>query len=86
MCEIYRIFANDWKDSLFFSENEIIELFNHESFGTPCNKSNGFLIGKKWMDVHIKMWNEDIQKGYLRKIELYNDEKFPNWWLDKILI
>ena len=69
---------------LFYSDEEIIELFNHESFGTQIKNTNGFLVGKKWMDVHIKMWKEDIQKGYLFESELYQDEKFPHWWLDNL--
>jgi hypothetical protein len=30
------------------------------------------------------MWKEDIDKGLLTKKELYEDENFPQWWLDSI--
>jgi hypothetical protein len=30
------------------------------------------------------MWKEDIESGLLFKKELYEDEKFPHWWLDSI--
>jgi hypothetical protein len=30
------------------------------------------------------MWKEDIEKGILFKKELYEDPKFPHWWLDSI--
>jgi hypothetical protein len=31
------------------------------------------------------MWREDIRAGLLAKFELYNDERFPHWWLDGVL-
>lgn len=37
------------------------------------------------MDVTIKMWNDDIKQGLLFRKELYEDETFPNWFLDKVL-
>ena len=48
-------------------------------------KNNGFYWGKKHMDVTIKMWNDDIKQGLLFRKELYEDETFPNWFLDKVL-
>lgn len=63
----------------------IVELFNNESFGEPISEKNGYYLGKKWMDVQIKMWKEDLQIGIISRYELYQDEKFPHWWLDKIL-
>jgi len=62
----------------------MIELFNNESYGTPLSSKNGFALGKKWLNVHVKMWREDIQTGILFKKELYEDPKFPHWWLDSI--
>lgn len=85
MCEIYIIFAQDWKDCLDFSDQSKIDLFNHESFGSQINKNNGFYVGKKYLNVHVKMWKEDIDSGLLFEFELYKDEKFPHWWLDSIL-
>ena len=63
----------------------MIDLFNNESYGTPVKPKNGYSLGKKWMDVTISMWLEDIDSGLLRRSELYEDEKFPHWWLDNVL-
>lgn len=84
MSEIYKVFANDWKQFHDFSDDSLIELFNHESYGTPISESNGYALGKKWLNVNVSMWKEDIEKGLLNKTELYADSKFPDWWLDSI--
>ena len=65
-------------------------MFLFESTGKPKlnltdklnGKFNGFLVGKHWMDVTIKMWKEDIDSGLLSKKDLEID--FPGWFLDKI--
>ena len=36
-------------------------------------------------DDPIEGWKEDIKTGILFKHELYGDEQFPDWWLDKVL-
>lgn len=84
MCEVYRIFSKDWEHLHDYSDQSLVELFNHESFGSPISSKNGFYLGKKWLNVHVEMWLEDIQKGLLFKSELYADPKFPHWWLDSI--
>ncbi len=84
MCDIYRIFSKDWEHLHDFSDQSMIELFNHESYGLPISPKNGFALGKKWLNVHVKMWIEDIEGGLLFKKELYEDPKFPHWWLDSI--
>lgn len=81
---MYRMFANDWKQFHDFSEDALIELYNHESYGTPVSELNGFALGKKWLNVNVAMWKEDIGKGLLREQELYEDQKFPHWWLDSV--
>ena len=85
MSEVYLVFARDWKDCLDFSEDSLLELYTYESCGGQSpNQKNGFAHGKKWLNLHVEMWKEDIQKGLLQKSELYQDESFPHWWLDKI--
>ncbi len=84
MCEIYRIFSKDWEHLHDYSDQSMIELYNHESYGTPISQKNGFALGKKWLSVQVTMWKEDIDSGLLFKHELYNDDKFPHWWLDSI--
>ncbi len=79
-------FANDWKHLVDFSDESLIEMYLHETHGSDISKTNGYLLGKKWMGVNVSMWKEDIAKGYFFKCELYNDSKYPHWWLDKVLL
>jgi len=83
LCKIYKIFAKDWAHLVTFTDEDIVELYNGESYGTPVSPTNGFLLGKKWSDVFIAMWREDIQLGLLRIWEL--EDTYPRWWLDKML-
>ena len=93
MAEIYKIFVSD-KNNMDFSEKAAQEMFKYESTGKgdlkqgifiKKGKYNGYAIGKKWMDVTLKMWREDIASGLLAKFELYEDGKYPHWWLDEVL-
>lgn len=47
------------------------------------SKANGFAVGKKWMNVTLEMWKEDIRSGILFRTEL--EEDYPKWFLDKFL-
>lgn len=85
MSEVYKIFAEDYKAFCDFSDESLIELFNSESYGTDVKPNNGFYVGKKWLNVTVKMWKEDIESGLLFKYELYSDLKYPHWWLDSVL-
>lgn len=83
MASIYRRFSEkDWPQADFSSE-AAERMFAHETYGKPIDTMNGFAIGKKWMDVTLKMWKEDIRAGLLCKYELYGN--YPTWWLDKEL-
>lgn len=85
MSEIYRYFSKDWKNILDFSNESLLELYNHESHGGLIkNKNNGFVYGKKWLNVHVSMWKDDIEQKILFKHELYEDKNLPHWWLDSI--
>ncbi len=54
------------------------------SFGLFSGKKpNGFAVGKRWMNVSIAMWQEDIRLGRLWIWELERD--YPLWFLDKFL-
>ena len=79
-----------------FSKKAELEAFFYEtrgegqfSLGVMCNdeRKNGYIVGKHWMDVTIRMWREDIKRGVLKKKELYQDPEFQeyHWWLDKVL-
>jgi hypothetical protein len=85
MCTVYEVFASDWKHTHRFDDEAAVELYNNESFGSYLSELNGFALGKKWMDVHLAMWSQDIREGNLFKFELYEDGKFPHWWLDNVL-
>jgi hypothetical protein len=81
----------EYTPELNFSEKAKEEAYLFESSGIgnleekifSDDKSNGYLYGKRMMDITVKMWKEDIPKGLLFLYELYND-KFPHWWLNKI--
>ena len=84
MSEVYRIFSRSWDHVLDYSDTMLLELYNSESYGTRVSSNNGFSVGKTYLNVHEKMWKEDIKLGLLRKQELYEDGLFPHWWLDSI--
>ncbi len=70
-----------------FSEQALIEMYCHETYGElVLTTNNGYVLGKKWMGVNVSMWKEDISKGYFFKSELYQDPTYPHWWLDRVLI
>ena len=87
MCDVYKIFAEGWKNHLDFSDDAALAMYCYETHGVAINEpyKNAYFVGKQWMDVNIKMWREDIQTGILTKHELYSDNTFPRWWLEKIL-
>jgi hypothetical protein len=84
MVPIYEIFVRDFKSGLDFSEDMLYEQYLNESVGGECSRNNGYHYGKKYMDVTIKMWREDISLGNLFLFELYDDPTFPDWWLDRV--
>ena len=86
MANIYRIFSKAWEQSLCFSTENLEAMYRYESFGEPipCPQLNGFYQGKKWLDVQVSTWKQDIMNGLLFLDELYEDPLFPDWWLDKI--
>lgn len=85
MAEIYRHFGSS-RGTLDFSDERLLELYNHESYGTalPDAGKNGFAVGKQYLSLQVTMWKEDIYKGLLFKFELYDDPNYPHWWLDSI--
>ena len=84
MAEVYKVFCSDWIDCLDFSDQALKELFIAESLGGQVASNNGYAEGKKFLNVNVSMWKEDIEKGNLFIHELYCDDKLPNWWLDKV--
>lgn len=104
MCEIYKIFAESYKCD--FSNEAMEEMFLFESRGigniditgsnTIGKLSNGFAVGKKWLNVQVKAWLKDCEqfidgeeqphyRGWANVLrELYDDPRFPHWWLDEV--
>ena len=83
MAEIYKRFAKDYSHCDFSGE-AALAMYLHEN-GKPLpetDKPNGFAVGKKWMNVTIQMWKEDIQNNLLFVWELSKD--YPEWFLKKI--
>lgn len=74
-----------------FSEDAALEAYRVETFGgsvnivRPNGKINGFIEGKKWMDLMLtEYWLPDLAEGKtLFAWELY--EEYPSWFLDKVL-
>lgn len=85
MAEIYREFGHDVSPNSDFSDTAIIELYNHESYGTILGADNGFAIGKRYLNLQVTSWKEALLEGSISKSELYEDEKYPTWWLDSVL-
>lgn len=85
IAELYKQFGSSW-EGLDWSDQALIDMFNSESYGTPLDeRRNGYFIGKQWMGVTVSMWKEDLNKGYLRRQDLYDDPRLPHWWLDRVL-
>ena len=84
MAELYRHFGKPWEHILDFSDEALIELYNHESYGTELSAKNGFATGKQFLNVQVTMWREDLNAGMLFKCELYSDPAYPHWWLDSV--
>jgi hypothetical protein len=84
MADLYKVFSKDWEHLHDYSDEMLIELYNSESYGTKVSPRNGYALGKKWLNVTVGMWKEDIELGCLFVKELYDDPKFPHWWLDSV--
>lgn len=85
MAELYKHFAREMSSKLDFSEDAELSLFNHESYGTQLSPNNGFAVGKKYLNLQVTMWREDLRRGWIFKYELYEDPVYPHWWLDSVL-
>ena len=91
MAAIYAHFSGtgDWD----FSDEAAQAMFDYESKGTRLSdktslgKYNGFLVGKRWMDLTItEYWIPDLFEGKtLFAHDLCNDPSLPKWFLDKVL-
>ena len=84
MAEMYKRFASDYKCA-DFSDDAAMAMYLHESTGAPLPdpKTNGYALGKKWMDVTVAAWKEEIPQMGLLVSELQADG-YPDWFLEQI--
>lgn len=85
MAEIYKRFAKEYPQA-DFSDEAALAMYKHETHGIPLlrtKKLNGFELGKKWMDVTIVGWKEEIASRGLLVSELI-DDGYPEWFLERI--
>lgn len=84
MAELYKRFAKDYPRA-DFSEDAAMAMYLHESTGAllPDPRTNGYALGKKWMDVTVAGWKEEIVSSGLTISELKEDG-LPDWFLDQV--
>ena len=85
MSELYVHFGRSMGPSLNFSDEALLSLYNHESYGTDLSPKNGFAVGKQYLNLQVTSWREAIRRGIIAKFELYEDPAYPHWWLDSVL-
>jgi hypothetical protein len=85
--EIYRIFGGG---DLDYSDESAFEAYQYETTGKGRHQLglfgdglNGYVIGKHWMNVQVKLWREGIKEGTLFIEELYDEGRYPHWWLEQ---
>lgn len=85
MAEIYKRFAIEYPQA-DFSDAAALAMYEHETHGKPLERTeklNGFALGKKWMDVTIAGWKDEIASRGLLVSELIADG-YPEWFLERI--
>jgi hypothetical protein len=85
MAEMYKRFAADYPRA-DFSESAALAMYLHESTGAPLPdpRTNGYALGKKWMDVTVAAWKEDIEQLGLLVSELQGEDGYPDWFLERV--
>ena len=73
MSELYKHFAAPWEHVLDFSDEALLSLYNHESYGLPLSSNNGFAKGKQMLNLQVTAWKEMLREGTLAKFELYEE-------------
>lgn len=85
MSELYVHFGKPMAPSLDFSDEALLSLYNHESYGTALSPKNGFAVGKQYLNLQVTSWREALRRGIIARFELYEDPSYPHWWLDSVL-
>lgn len=68
MCEVYKIFADDYCD---FSQDAMKAMYEFETFGkgsisidgfnTSGLNPNGYAVGKKFLNITVSMWMDELK-------------------------
>jgi hypothetical protein len=84
IADIYKKFAIDYPFA-DFSDSAAYNMYAYESHGIPLpdTSTNGYALGKKWMDVSIASWKEDIPQMGLLVSELV-ESGYPDWFLRRV--
>jgi hypothetical protein len=91
MAQIYRHFGREFATSLDWSDDAKYRMFKFESEGIGTKSElieerNGFLEGKRLMNITVAMWQEDLtahdrgEPRLLFSFELYM--QYPKWFVD----
>jgi hypothetical protein len=76
---LYKHFASIF-GTFDFGDEAMLRLYNHESYGTQLNdgdnSTNGYVIGKKWLNWHITNWKQGLVEGSITRHDLLSD--IPN--------
>jgi hypothetical protein len=87
MSEVYMFFASDYP-RLDFSRQAAQEMFESESSGKTLDdwQTNGYAVGKHWMDVTVGQWRKDMADRIVSIQELRKEEsrKPIRWWMDRV--
>lgn len=73
--EMAKFYARFAKGSDFdFSDNAMHEAFEVETYGRKWDVSNnGYVYGKKMMDVTLASWKQDVEDGLMTKFDILSD-------------
>lgn len=83
MSEVYKSFSDSHMD---FSQPMLEEMYVFESTGKGAlSENNGYALGKRNINITVTDWKADLENGYLFLHELYEDPKYPHWFLDSVL-
>ena len=73
--EIAKFYASFVRGSSFdFSDDAMHEAYEVETHGMKWDvRNNGYVFGKKLMDVTLAAWKEDIQDGLMTKFDILRE-------------
>lgn len=92
MAKLYKIFAPSYS-GITFTKEDMLQAYILETYGIKSTdpglfkpETNGYILGKKYMNLAVSEWKDAIHKGMLLRVELYEDPVFYeyHWWLDSI--